>query len=192
MRDDSNEISPSWETILMKHHPHQRPPWWNTILMRDHPHQRSPRRMTVWRETNILKAILMRDHSSFVTSFVKPFASYIHAKDFWPKTPLLVFQYTLWMWFMFLIWLLFRIWPWDEIQVQKPRFSVVPSGTHGKYHYLRICPIVLVSSVPIFLYTILVTEHSEHTTTKTAYVHCHFALYNCCFTVVLSLELALI
>ena len=180
MKCHPDERQPWWETTLIKYHPHERRPWSNTILMRDNPHQRLPRRMTIWRESIILKAILMRDHPSFVATFVKPFASYIHAKDSWPRTSLLPFQYTLWVWFMFLIWSLFRIWPWDETQIYRC----------AQWHAWEI-PLftdlsnrVSVFRANISLDHILVTEHSEHTTTKTAYVHCHFALYNCCFTFV--------
>ena len=60
------------------------------------------------------------------------------------------------------------------------------------YHYCAVAlmgnTIIygLFSRVSVFranisLYHILFTEHSEHTTNKTTYVHCHFVSYNCCF-----------
>ena len=173
----------------MKYHPDGRQPWSNTILMRD---------------------TLIKDHLDEWPPGEKPLYWKL---SWWEITPLLwqllwsllldismqktpdqghPSWYTLCVWFMFLIWSLFRIWPWDEIQVPKPRFTII-----AQWHSWEI-PLFtdLFSRVSVFRaniswYHIPFTEHSEHTTTKTAYVHWHFVSYNCCFVTWISPDITL-
>ena len=166
MRDDPHQIPPRWETTLIKDHldewpPGERPLYWKLSWWEISP--------VLWQSLwNLLLYISMQktpdqEHPSW---------------------------YTLCVWFMFLNWTLFRIWPWDEKQVQNPR--VYRCAQWKIPLFTDLFSRVSVFRVNISLYHILFIEHSEHTTTKTAYVHWHFVSYNCCLTVVLSLELALI
>ena len=172
----------------MRDNPHQTPSWWETTLIKDHLDEWPPGekplywKLSWWEITPLLWQLLWslllhismqktpdQGHPSwsFSALFLCGLCSLFgHSLGFGHRM-----KYT------------FR----------NPEFTVI-----AQWHSWKI-PLFtdLFSRVSVFranisLYHILFTEHSEHTTTKTAHVHCHFVSYNCCFVTWISPDITLL
>ena len=169
----------------MRDHPDETPSWWQTTLIKDHPDEWPPGERALywklfwWEITPLLWHLLW---SLLLHISMQKTPDQGHPS--WSFSTL--FECGLCSLFGYYL----GFGHGTKYRFRNPDLPLCAVALMGIPLFTDLSNRVSVFCANISLYHILFPEHSEHTTTETAYVHCHFVSYNCCLTVVLSLELA--